>query len=58
MINTEAVPAVEATLWTLAAFSVATWALIFIKLTQHQRVRARNRRFDTRPRSAVENRLD
>jgi biopolymer transport protein ExbB len=45
MINFESVPAVEATLWSLAVFSVATWALIFIKGVQHLRVRNRNKQF-------------
>lgn len=45
MINTAAFPAVEITLWTLAAFSVATWALILVKAAQHVRVARNNRRF-------------
>lgn len=45
MINFGSFPAVAATLWVLAVFSVATWALIFIKVVQHIRVRRRNRAF-------------
>jgi len=37
MINTHAFPAVAISLWTLGAFSVATWALILIKGVQHVR---------------------
>jgi biopolymer transport protein ExbB len=37
--------AVAATLWLLAAFSVATWALIVAKATQFIRLGARNRRY-------------
>jgi len=36
---------VPATLWTLVAFSVATWSLILIKLVQHIRLVRDNRRF-------------
>ncbi|HTE39761.1 MAG TPA: MotA/TolQ/ExbB proton channel family protein [Steroidobacteraceae bacterium] len=45
MIDASAFPAVELTLWLLALFSVATWALIAIKVVQHFRVRSRNTRF-------------
>ena len=34
MINTTAFPAVAVTLWTLGAFSVATWGLIVLKGVQ------------------------
>src|ERR1700761_8945654 len=34
MINTSAFPAVAVTLWTLGAFSVATWTLILLKSIQ------------------------
>ena len=44
MINTTAIPAVPVTLWTLGAFSVATWALIVLKAAQLIRnVRANSR---------------
>ncbi len=45
MINTTAVPAVAITLWTLGAFSVATWALTLLKLVQLVRNAHGNRRF-------------
>lgn len=45
MINTTAIPAVAATLWTLGAFSVATWALIVLKGVQLVRSGGANRRF-------------
>jgi biopolymer transport protein ExbB len=45
MIDASSFPAVPATLWTLGAFSVATWALIAIKGVQHARVKRGNRRF-------------
>jgi biopolymer transport protein ExbB len=48
MINTSSFPAVAVTLWTLGAFSVATWALIFIKAVQHARNGSSNRRFATK----------
>lgn len=37
MIDTSSFPAVEATLWTLGAFSVVTWGLILIKAVQYAR---------------------
>ncbi len=48
MINTHAFPAVAISLWTLAAFSVATWALIFVKTVQHVRNGLANRSFAKR----------
>src|SRR4030088_3349434 len=45
MINTAAFPAVAVTLWTLGAFSVATWALILVKAVQLVRNAHGNRRF-------------
>lgn len=45
MIDASSLPAVEATLWTLGAFSVATWGLIGIKAVQHTRVKRGNRRY-------------
>jgi len=45
MINTTAIPAVAVTLWTLGAFSVATWALILLKAVQLARNGHGNRRF-------------
>jgi biopolymer transport protein ExbB len=45
MINTTAIPAVAVTLWTLGAFSVATWALIVLKGVQLVRSGGANRRF-------------
>lgn len=36
---------VDGTLWTLVAFSVATWSLILIKGLQHWRVAGQNRRY-------------
>jgi biopolymer transport protein ExbB len=48
MINTHAFPAVAISLWTLAAFSVATWALILIKAVQHVRNGFTNRTFAKR----------
>jgi len=45
MINTAAIPAVAVTLWTLGAFSVATWALIVLKGVQLVRSGGANRRF-------------
>ena len=36
---------VPATLWTLVAFSVATWSIILIKGVQHVRLRRHNRQF-------------
>ena len=45
MSNLASFPAVELTLWLLAAFSVATWALILIKSTQHIRAARSNRKF-------------
>ena len=45
MINTHAFPAVAISLWTLAAFSVATWGLILIKALQHLRNARSNRIF-------------
>ena len=48
MINTTAIPAVAVTLWTLGAFSVATWALIVLKGVQLVRSGGANRRFGKR----------
>ena len=48
MINTHAFPAVAISLWTLAAFSVATWALIVGKAVQHVRNGWANRKFAKR----------
>jgi biopolymer transport protein ExbB len=48
MINTHAFPAVAISLWTLAAFSIATWALILIKAVQHLRNGWANRNFSKR----------
>lgn len=48
MINTHAFPAVAISLWTLGAFSVATWALILIKAVQHLRSGWANRAFARR----------
>jgi biopolymer transport protein ExbB len=48
MINTHAFPAVALSLWTLAAFSVATWALILVKGVQHLRNGWANRAFSKR----------
>jgi biopolymer transport protein ExbB len=48
MINTHAFPAVAISLWTLATFSVATWALILIKAAQHVRNGLANRNFAKR----------
>src|SRR6266480_2597597 len=48
MINTHAFPAVAISLWTLAAFSAATWALILIKAVQHVRNGLVNRNFGKR----------
>ncbi|MGC3982867.1 MAG: MotA/TolQ/ExbB proton channel family protein [Steroidobacteraceae bacterium] len=45
MINTSAIPAVEVTLWTLVAFSVATWGLILVKAVQNFRVGRRNKQY-------------
>jgi biopolymer transport protein ExbB len=45
MINTTAFPAVAVTLWTLGAFSVATWALIVLKGVQLLRSGRANRLF-------------
>jgi biopolymer transport protein ExbB len=45
MINTTAFPAVAAALWTLGAFSVATWGLILVKAVQLVRNAHGNRRF-------------
>ncbi|MEJ1961615.1 MAG: MotA/TolQ/ExbB proton channel family protein [Gammaproteobacteria bacterium] len=45
MIDASSFPAVPATLWTLGAFSVATWGLIAIKGFQHARVKRGNKRF-------------
>jgi biopolymer transport protein ExbB len=36
---------VPATLWTLVAFSLATWTIILIKGVQHIRMRGQNRKF-------------
>jgi biopolymer transport protein ExbB len=48
MINTHAIPAVAISLWTLAVFSVATWALILIKVVQYVRDGWANRTFAKR----------
>lgn len=45
MIDVSSFPAVPATLWTLGAFSVATWGLIAVKGVQHLRVKSGNKRF-------------
>jgi len=45
MSNLASFPAVELTLWLLAAFSVATWALILVKSTQHLRAARSNSKF-------------
>src|SRR5882757_5574517 len=45
MIDASSFPAVQVTLWVLAGFSVATWALIAIKGVQHARVKRSNRRY-------------
>jgi biopolymer transport protein ExbB len=45
MINATAFPAVAAALWTLGAFSVATWGLILVKAVQQFRNAHGNRRF-------------
>jgi biopolymer transport protein ExbB len=45
MIDVSSFPAVEATLWSLGAFSIATWGLIGIKAVQHARVKRGNNRY-------------
>ncbi len=45
MISTSSFPAAAASLWLLATFSVATWALILAKAIQHVRNASANRRF-------------
>jgi biopolymer transport protein ExbB len=45
MIDASSFPAVQLTLWLLAGFSVATWALIAIKIVQHARVKRSNKRY-------------
>jgi len=45
MLNLTSFPAVELTLWLLAAFSVATWALILVKGTQHVRAARSNAKY-------------
>lgn len=45
MINYAAFPAVEITLYTLGAFSVATWSLILAKSFQHSRSARRNKQY-------------
>ena len=45
MIDLSSFPGVEVTLWTLLAFSIASWALIAIKSVQHARVKSRNKRY-------------
>jgi biopolymer transport protein ExbB len=45
MFDVAIFPAVEITLWTLLAFSVATWALIAIKVVQHLHVTRSNRKY-------------
>ncbi|MEJ0034466.1 MAG: MotA/TolQ/ExbB proton channel family protein [Gammaproteobacteria bacterium] len=45
MIDASSFPAVAATLWTLGAFSVATWGLIAVKGVQHLRVKRGNSRY-------------
>ncbi|MBV8806429.1 MAG: MotA/TolQ/ExbB proton channel family protein [Sinobacteraceae bacterium] len=45
MINTTAFPAVAVTLWTLGAFSVATWGLILLKGVQLVRNARANSQF-------------
>ncbi|QAU33958.1 MotA/TolQ/ExbB proton channel family protein [Janthinobacterium sp. 17J80-10] len=43
IINTQLI--VEGTLWSLIAFSVATWTLIVVKAVQHFRLKQQNRRY-------------
>lgn len=43
MINVSSIPAHEISLWSLAAFSVASWAIIGVKAVQQFRVAAGNR---------------
>ena len=45
MINYAAFPAVDITLYTLGAFSVATWSLILVKSFQHSRGARRNKQY-------------
>lgn len=45
MIDASSFPAVEVTLWSLGAFSVATWGLIGVKAVQHVRVKRSNNRY-------------
>jgi biopolymer transport protein ExbB len=45
MISTSSFPAVAVSLWLLATFSVATWALILVKAIQHAHNAGGNRRF-------------
>jgi biopolymer transport protein ExbB len=45
MLNTARIPAVAITLWTLGLFSVATWALILVKVVQYARRASGNRKF-------------
>ncbi len=44
-LDTSSIPAVSITLWSLLAFSVATWALILVKAVQNFRVSARNKHY-------------
>lgn len=45
MIDTSAIPAVEITLWSLVAFSLATWTLIFVKIWQYWQLGRQNKHF-------------
>jgi biopolymer transport protein ExbB len=45
MIDTSSIPAVEVTLYSLLAFSVATWGLILVKAVQHFRVGSRHKQY-------------
>jgi biopolymer transport protein ExbB len=45
MINTSSIPAVAISLWILAAFSLVTWALIFVKGAQSWLIASRDKRF-------------
>jgi biopolymer transport protein ExbB len=45
MIDTSSIPAVEATLWSLVGFSVATWGLILVKGVQNFRISSRNKQY-------------
>jgi biopolymer transport protein ExbB len=45
MINAASFPAVQVTLYSLGAFSLATWSLIAVKAVQHAKVKRGNKRF-------------